>query len=205
MQGEHTITGITKLSMGRCQVEVDGELRFALYAGELRAYGMEEGAEISGEALDEMFSDVLTKRAKSRCMNLLKSRPYTEHQLREKLRQGLYPETVADAALEYVKSFRYIDDRRYVKDYIAYYGESRSRGRITQDLLRKGIAKELVDEACREDPAEELPDETVLMERWLQKKHYDREHADYRERQKMGAFLYRKGFSPDQIEGVLGM
>lgn len=203
MQGEHIITGITKLSGGRFQVEADGELRFALYAGELRTYGIAEGVEISGESLEELFLDVLTKRAKARCMNLLKSRPYTEHQLREKLRQGLYPETVVDEALAYVKSFRYMDDRRYVEDYVAYYGESRSRGRITQDLLKKGVDGDLVDEVYEEIPEEDLPDESALMERWLQKKQYDRERAGYQERQRMGAFLYRKGFSPDKIESVL--
>ena len=203
MQEEHIITGVAELSGGRYQIEVDGELRFALYRGEMRGCHITEGERISGEALDGIFSGVLTKRAKSRCMNLLKSRPYTEHQLREKLRQGLYPEAVRDAALQYVKSFRYIDDRRYVKDYIEYYGESRSRGRITQDLLRKGIGKELVAEVYQEDLAEELPDEAVLMERWIQKKHYDRESADDQERRKMGAFLYRKGFSLDKIGKLL--
>lgn len=203
MREEHIITGVTKLSKGRCQVEIDGELQFALYQGELRTYRIAEGEVISGEALEEIFSEVLVKRAKLRCMNLLKSRPYTEYQLKEKLRQGFYPDEAVIAALEYVKSFRYIDDRSYAKDYITYYSGSRSRGKITQDLLKKGIGKELVDEVYGEEPEEELPDESALIKRWLRKKNYDRESADYRERQKMGAFLYRKGFSADKIEKLL--
>ena len=131
------------------------------------------------------------------------SRAYTEHQIREKLRQGFYPETVIDEALEYIKSFHYIDDRRYVKDYIVYHCESRSRGRIEQDLCRKGIGRDLIRVVYEEDLEEELPDETVLIKKLLQKKNYDRDHADYQERQKMGAFLYRKGFSLEKIEKIL--
>ena len=91
-----------------------------------------------------------------------------------------------------------------MKDYIVYYSESRSRGRIEQDLFRKGISKELISTVYEEDLGEEkLPDEILLMEKWLEKKNYNKENADYREKQKMGAFLYRKGFSLENIEKIL--
>lgn len=203
MREEHIITGVTELSKGRYKVELDGELRFVLYRGELHTYHIKAGERISGEALEEILTEVLPKRAKLRSMNLIKSRPYTEYQIREKLRQGFYPEAVIDDAVAYVKSFHYIDDRCYTKDYIVYYSESRSRGRITQDLIKKGIAKELINTVYEEDLEEELPDEIVLMHRLLRKKNYDTESADYQEKQKMGAFLYRKGFSLDKIERII--
>lgn len=203
MQEENIVTGITALAKGRCKIEIDGQPAFVLYKGELHRYGLREGGRISGEDLEEILSEILPKRAKLRSMNLLKSREYTEHQIREKLRQGFYPESVIDEALEYIKSFHYIDDRRYAKDYIVYHSESRSRGRIEQDLYRKGIGRDLIRAVYEEDLEEELPDETALMEKLLKKKNYDRDNADYQEKQKMGAFLYRKGFSLDKIEKIL--
>lgn len=204
MQEEHRITEIAGLSKGRYKVEVDGEIRFVLYKGELHTYHVKEGESIPEETLREILSEVLPRRAKLRSMNLLKSRTYTEHQLREKLRQGFYPESAIDEAVEYVRSFRYIDDRQYAKDYIVYYSESRSKGQIVQDLLKRGIGKELISTVYEEDlEGEELPDEIALMEKWIRKKNYDRDSADYKERQKMGAFLYRKGFSMEKIEKVL--
>lgn len=204
MQGDHIITGITALSKGRYKIEVDGECGFVLYRGELKAYHIREGEEISGEFLEEILSEILPRRAKLRSMNLLKSREYTEYQLREKLRQGIYPEAVIDEAIEYLKSYHYIDDRRYVKDYITYYSESRSRGRIEQDLLRKGICRDLIRTVCEEDLEEDkLSDEILLMKKLLEKKNYRAESADYPERQKLKAFLYRKGFSLDNIEKIL--
>ena len=204
MQDDNIITGITAFSKGRYKIDIDGQFRFLLYKGELHTYHIKVGERISDESLEEILSEVLPKRAKLRSMNLLTSREYTEHQIREKLKQGLYPDEVIDEAVEYIKSYHYIDDRRYVKDYIIYYSESRSRGRIEQDLLRKGIRKELITAVYEEDLSEEkLPDEIPLMEKWLEKKKYDKEHATYQEKQKMGAFLYRKGFSLDNIEKIL--
>lgn len=204
MQEENIVTGITALSKGRYKIDIDGQFRFVLYRGELHTYHMREGERIPDEFLRKILSEVLPKRAKLRSMNLLKSRAYTEYQIREKLRQGLYPEEAIDEAVEYVKSYHYIDDRRYAKDYIVYYSESRSRGRIERDLFQKGINKELIRTVYEEDlSGENLPDEVPLMEKWLEKKSYDKETADYREKQKMGAFLYRKGFSLDNIEKIL--
>ena len=204
MQDDNILTGITAFSKGRYKIDIDGQFRFLLYKGELHTYHIKEGERISDESLEEILSEVLPKRAKLRSMNLLTSREYTEYQIREKLKQGLYPDEVIDEAVEYIKSYHYIDDRRYVKDYIIYYSDSRSRGRIEQDLLRRGIRKELITAVYEEDLYEEkLPDEIPLMEKWLEKKKYDKEHATYQEKQKMGAFLYRKGFSLDNIEKIL--
>ena len=204
MQEENIVTDITALSGGRYKIEIEEHTCFVLYKKELRTYRIKEGERISDTALHEILSEILPKRAKLRSMNLLKGREYTERQLREKLKLGLYPEAVIDEAVTYVKSFHYLDDRRYAKDYILYYSESRSRGRIEQDLCRKGIAKELLRAVYEEETAKEaLPDEISLMEKLLRKKNYRKESADYREKQKMGAFLYRKGFSLDNIEKIL--
>ena len=204
MQTDNIITAVTEFSKGRYKVEIDGQFRFVLYRGELHTYHIKAEERISDEVLNEILTEILPKRAKLRSMNLLKSRTYTEHQIREKLRQGFYPEEVIDEAVEYVKSFHYIDDRCYVKDYIVYYSESRSRGRIEQDLFKKGISKDLIRAVYEEDLCEEkLPDETILIEKWFEKKNYNKETASYQERQKMGAFLYRKGFSLDNIEKSL--
>lgn len=200
MQDEKIVTKMEPMHKSRVKIYLDGEPCFILYRREVCLYDMKEGASISQETLDEVYSKVLLKRAKLRSMMLLKSRSYTECQLREKLEQGFYPKTIIDEAVTYVKSFYYIDDRRYAKDYIVYYSESRSRMRIEQDLMKKGIEKELIREIYDKELREEkLPEERQLIEKLLRKKCYNKELADYETRQKMAAFLYRKGFSMDCV------
>lgn len=200
MQDENIVTKIEPLHKSRLKIYLDGIPRFILYRSEVRLYGIKEGGSISRETIDEIYSEVLLKRAKLRSLNLLKDRNYTEYRIREKLRLGFYPESIIDGVVAYAKSLQYIDDKRYTKDYILYYSESRSRKQIEQDLLKKGIGKELIREIYEEELGEEkLPEERQLIGKLLRKKHYDKASADYKTRQKMAAFLYRKGFSMDCV------
>lgn len=199
-----TVTGLEPINQSRYKVYIDQELAFALYKGELTSFGIKEGAELAEADYRLLMAEVLPKRAKLRSMNLLKARDYTEHQLRDKLKDGFYPPEVVEEAVAYVKSYHYIDDLRYASDYLNCYGESRSRRRIEQDLQQKGVAKEIIAEAYRQAAEKNaLPDETQLIAEQLRKKHFDREAATYEETQKISAFLYRKGFSADAIRKVL--
>lgn len=200
-----TVTEITEISKTKSKVLLDTGVCFALYKSEIRKYGMEKDTEISKACYDTIMNDVLLKRAKLRCMNLLKSRDYTEHQLRMKLRQGVYPDDIIDAAVAYVASYGYINDFRYAQTYIAYAGKTKSKRQIENSLVGKGISKDVIERAyeqCTEEDS--VTTEEELIDRLLEKKHFDREHAAYEECQKMIGFLYRKGFALDKIYKAVG-
>lgn len=145
-----TVTEIAEISKSRSKVYLDQEFAFVLYKGELRLYNIREGAELTQEDYNTILHEVLPKRAKLRSMNLLKSREYTEEQLRRKLREGFYPEEVIEEAIEYVASYHYIDDLRFAMSYMTSYEGSRSRRRIEQDLKGKGISRETLQMAWTE-------------------------------------------------------
>ena len=125
---------------------------------------------------------------------------------RYKLQQGYYPPEIIEQAIEYVAGFHYIDDLRYAVDYITYHENSRSRRRIEQDLQGKGISSATIEEAWqswRENGGEQ--DEQSMIRELLRKKHYDAaEETDWKERQKIYAFLARKGFSQEAIRKAIG-
>lgn len=198
------ITQITELSKTRSKVYIDQEFAFVLYKGELRLYHICEGAELSEQDYRQIMQEVLPKRAKLRALNLLKSREYTEAQLRIKLEQGLYPGKVINEALEYVASFHYIDDLRYAVSYITYHEESKSRRRIEQDLQRKGIPREVMERAWQSwEENGGQKDDLQIIQKLLEKKHFDPETADYKEQQRIAAYLMRKGFSGEQIRKAM--
>lgn len=198
------ITQIEELSKSRSKVFIEQEFAFVLYKGELRLYHIREGEEISGADYDEIMNVVLPKRAKLRAMNLLKSREYTTKQLYRKLKEGFYPESVIEQALDYVAGFHYIDDLRYAETYISDHESSRSRKRIEQDLLNKGISKETLEQAFRQwEQKGGVLDEDAMIRQLLEKRHYDPETSDYKEQQRMYGFLMRKGFSSDKVHKAL--
>lgn len=200
------VTDIVEMSKTKVEVCIDDELRFALYKNELRKFAIRKDCELSRETYDTIMGEVLLKRAKLRCMNLLKARDYTKYQLITKLRQGRYPEEIIDAAVAYVSSYGYVDDLRYARSYMEYAGQSKSRRQIEQNLAQKGISAEDIRQACEECMEDDsFAEEEELIRRLLDKKHFDRQNATYKECQKLVGFLYRKGFGLDKIYRVVGI
>lgn len=198
------ITQIVELSKSRSKVYIEQEFAFVLYKGELRLYQIREGGEIEDKVYDTIMKEVLPKRAKLRAMKLLMSREYTTAQLRTKLRQGFYPEEVIQNALDYVSAFHYTDDLRYAEDFITSHESVRGRRRIEQDLLHKGISKEIIEKAWKVwEEKGGSQDETAMINSFLEKRNYNPEKTDYKEQQKLFAFLIRKGFSGEQIRRAL--
>ena len=195
-----TVTKIEEVTKAKCRIEIDQEFAFVLYKGELRMYHIREGEELDSAIYEEIVEKLLPKRATMRAMNLLKSRPYTEYQLRQKLSMGGYPQDAQEKAISYVKNYHYIDDRQYAMDYIEYHQESKTKQKLLQSLMSKGLTKELILECFDEivgDRKKELEEEQIL--KILRKKNYDPEQWTFEEKQRLMASLYRKGFSSELI------
>ncbi|MDE7321850.1 MAG: recombination regulator RecX [Lachnospiraceae bacterium] len=200
-----TVTDISEISKTKVKVCIDYETYFALYKSEIKKYAVNENEEISQGTYDILINDVLLKRAKIRCMNLLKSRDYTKYQLEIKLKQGMYPQEVIDAAVAYVASYGYIDDVKYAGVYLKYASQTKSRKQIENDLQRKGVPKDKIEKAfvlCMEEDSLDNEQERII--KILEKKGFDRQNATFEERRKMVGFLYRKGFELDDIYDVMG-
>lgn len=197
------VTQITELSKSRSKVYIDQEFAFVLYKGELRLYHVTEGRKIAEKDYEEIMHTVLPKRAKLRAMNLLQKRSYTEKQLTDKLKEGCYPQAIIEEAVAYVKSFRYIDDLQYAIDYITSYEERKSLKKIEQDLLQKGISKEILREALRDwEENGGIQDELAMIQELLEKKHYTSD-CDLKEKRRIYAFLLRKGYSAERVQEAM--
>ena len=195
-----TVTRIEELSKSRYRIYVDEEFAFVLYKGELRLYKITVGEELDEADYVEITTKILPKRAKLRAMNLLTAKEYTVKQLRDKLKDGGYPEAIIEEALEYVSGYHYTDDLRYAVGYITDHESTRSRRRIEQDLMGKGIDAATLQQAWlqwEEQGGEQ--DEEAMIQALLEKKHYDPEAADEKEKQRVYAFLMRKGFSGEAV------
>lgn len=198
------VTDLKELSKSRSKVYLDDEFAFVLYKGELRLFQIKIGQVLSDEAYTEITEVILVKRAKLRCMNLLKAREYTEFQLRSKLKEGWYPDEIIDTAIAYVKSYHYVDDREYARRYVEYKLASRSKKRLEMDLYKKGIASEIIKEVFEQLVEGEVENnEEIMIQKLLLKKKYDCEMTDSKEKVKIQQFLLRKGYSYEMINKAM--
>ena len=194
------ILGIETLGGGRFLVQTEEGDAFPMYKGELRHYGIREGEELGEESFREIMEELLPNRAKKKALHLLERLDRTETQLRQKLTELRYPKEIVEEAVSYVKSFHYIDDVRYARQYIESRGERESIRQMRMALLQKGIAGEILDGVLQDT---EPPDEEKQIRRWMEKRQYDPEAADEKERARMYRFLLRKGYSCENIRNLL--
>ena len=207
MNGNRIVTKIEEYDKKRCKIYIDEEFAFLLYKGELSEYEIIQGKNISEDIYVKIVGEVLSKRAKKRCLNLLEKKNYTEYKLREKLKEGLYPSEIEEEAIAYVKSFHYIDDYRYACDYIFYHKDTETKKKIEEKLRLKGIEQDILHRAFSDsyDEEEEIQIELAQALKLLQKKRYDRENMDWKEKQKIQAYLLRKGIRNSVIKSAMSM
>ncbi len=184
----------------RFLITLDEGNSFVLYRKELSALDLSKDSELSIEQYELILSETLIPRAKRRAMYLLQKTDRSEKNLRRKLKEGGYPPEAVDAAIAYVSSYHYIDDERMACAYVRVSMEKKSRQRIRQDLMGKGIDAELIERALEE---EFTMDEETQIQAWLEKKNYRDETADRKEREKMIRFLASKGYGMSDILHVI--
>ncbi len=195
------INRIEPLERGKRKIVLEDGKSLVLYRKEARDLELAPDMELTAEAYQEILKNILIPRAKKRALHLLEKMDRTESQLQEKLRQNEYPPEAIEAAIEYVKGYHYIDDLRYAENYIHYRCRDKSRRQLALELSRKGVARECIGQALEEAYGEEEEAPKIL--RWLEKKHYDRETADVRQKQRMYQFLMRKGFCSEDILSLI--
>ncbi len=196
-----TVTGIEAATKTKYRVFIDGQFAFMLYKGELSRFHLKEGEDIDDALFQEIRREVVLKRAKSRALHLLADRARTEEELRKKLTGDEYPEDIVESAIDYVKSYGYINDQAYARDYIDSRKGKRSRRELYYQLLEKGLDKTLIQEALDEGYVEQDADAAIRS--LMRRRGYDPETADDTEKQRFMAYLMRKGFTYEDVRKVL--
>lgn len=141
-----------------------------------------------------------------RALNLLGFRARSTAELRRKLLQkGEPPDQVEEAIARLVEQ-KLLDDADYSRQFARskVLGAGVSRRRIIQDLGRKGISRELAEQAVDGlqdlegiDPAAAI--HRVARKRWAAMAKLD----DFTRKRRVYAFLARRGFNPDEIQDAM--
>ena len=133
------IVEIVPVTKTKYRVVTDEQLAFMLYKGELSRYRLKENGELSAEIFQEIFREILVKRAKLRAMHLLTRMDYTEAELEKKLMKGEYTPQAVKIAMDYVRSYHYLDDERYVARYLSAYQAGRADARCSLNWNERGF------------------------------------------------------------------
>ena len=132
------------------------------------------------------------KNARRKAMLLLEHMDRTEKGLSDRLRQAGFSAEATEDAMNYVRSYGYLNDHRYAMNYISFRMGTKSRQKILQELSGKGIDRET-----------EEPDELAILRVAVEKKCQPDTVLDEKGMRRLQGFLQRRGFSYGDISHVL--
>lgn len=157
----------------------------------------------SGRTLTEVeLSAVRDVSARSRCrqraLRIIGARAMSVKELTDWLKEkGESPENAEDAA-QWLLDMRLLDDAQYAAMCVRHYAaKGYGAGRIRSELYRRGIPRELWDDALQELPEQDAQIDTLLRRR-LRSDTPDRD-----ELRRASDYLYRRGFGRDEIRAAI--
>jgi regulatory protein len=203
-EGSRKAWGHGSKTSGLLKIYLDGVYAFPLSDGDIEEYGLEEGMELPEEKHQELLWEVVYSRAKQKALNLLKFHDRTEAELTRRLKEEGYPEQILPKLFQYLSEYGYLNDARYAANYIRSRITLKSKLVITEELTAKGIGKDIIRDIFRTE-YEELKEDPELfaIRKAIRKKVRDVSLLNREEKQRLMAYLYRKGFTTGNIRKVM--
>lgn len=192
------ITKLDKVGTKQVRLFFDEEKYCLLYYNEVRRLGFHEKDEVGQQEFEEL-NKLLLHRAKLKAMSLLKYQDRTRKELKDRLMRAEFPEFITEGAIAYVESFGYINDEEYVRRYMEYKVETKSRIQIKMDLRKKGIGTEILERIFDEYEYEE----DDVLEEQVQKRIRQKGSVTKENFQKYYGYFARKGFNSVKIIDLL--
>lgn len=143
------------------------------------------------------------KKARRKAMQLLEHMDRTEKSLSDRLGQAGFSEEAAEDAIAYVKSYGYVDDHRYARNYISCRLETKSRQKLLAELSGRGVSRETAVKAWDEVAEIYEPDEREILRHTVEKKYSSHTELNEKEMRRLMGYLLRRGFSYEDIRHVL--
>lgn len=188
---------------GVVQLFLDGEAAVKLDAQVFLQSGLKPGDQVSDQELFELIQASDARRAQEKALYLLEYRNYSKRELTEKIARTAASREAAQAAAGRMEELGLIDDRRFGEDYARELFSRKGYGarRAAQELRRKGLDQELVQELVEKYGSPEQSGENIR--RVLEKK-YPGWREDEKVRRRAFAALQRLGYSYQEVREAMG-
>lgn len=165
---------------------------------EFLQFGLYPGMDLSPQLVVQLQAAGQRSESRVKAARLASGRMMSRKELTSKLsRKGIDPDTAEETA-DWLESLGAVDDVAYAGVIARHYAASGyGPGRVRQELQKRGVSRELWDDALSQ-----LPDSADAIDRFLQKKLSGRT-PDRALLKKLSDALLRRGFSWSDIRPAL--
>ncbi len=165
---------------------------------ELLQFGLYQGMDLSPELVVQLQNTGKRSESRAAAARMASGRMLSRKELTDRLsRKGVAPEDAEETA-DWLESLGVVDDAAYAGVIARHYAAGGyGPGRVRQELQKRGIPRELWDDALSQ-----LPDSAEAIDRFLRKKLGGRT-PDSAALKKLSDALLRRGFSWNDIRPAL--
>lgn len=193
------ITDITpqKHNKNRVSVFVDGEYSFSLENTDMVRLKVKIGNEITDEDILRFNTECNLTKAKNRVMDIINRRLLPKKAVIDDLLKHGFDKDIAKKAVEEFENLGYINDEFFASQYAkdAYEYKKHGKLRIINDLVQKGIEKDLAKEIlCKLDIDEKDNILDILNARFS-----NLDFSDFKQKNKAIRYLATRGYNISDI------
>lgn len=191
------ITAIKKTSPGRLSVVFEDESEVKSNLAVVSDLHLFTGKDMDEEEVREL--KLLSSRsiAREKALEYISRRPMSKKELEKKLLDKGHDEDTAAYCIDWLTEHGFMDDERYAAAVVrSYSAKGYGPGRVKSELMRRGVERELWDEAM-----EHIPEDTDKIDKFISSRLKDPEDRD--QVRKVSAALYRRGYGWEDIRSAL--
>ena len=191
------VSSIRQTAPGRLTVTLESGEEIRTTLGVVTDRRLFTGRELDGEALAALRQDSARALAREKALSFVSQRQMSAKELRDKLKQKGFDEDTAEYCVQWLLDHGLLDEESYAAAIVRHYtAKGYGAGRIRSELIRRGIPREL-----QEDALGTMPESNTKIDRFISSRLRDPEDRD--ELRKLTAALYRRGVSGEEIRSAL--
>lgn len=165
---------------------------------ELLQFGVYQGMELSDALAEELQAAGRKSELRAKAAHMASSRMLSKKELAERLTKKGADAEDAESAADWLADLGAVDDAAYAGVIVRHYGAmGYGAGRVRQELQRRGVPRELWDEAMAE-----LPDPAESIRHFIRTKLRNKP-LDVAMSKKLSDALLRRGFRWNDIRPIL--
>jgi regulatory protein len=204
MTTQKTITKIEsqKKNPRRRSVFIDGKFAFGVDEEVISRLGLKKAESLTEQKIKQILRQKNENEAKDIALRFLSFRRRTEKEVQDKLQKKGFDDKTIKKTIEKLKEYDLINDLEFaiawVKERLAY--KPRGKKLLRQELWKKGIKKEIIDQVIQELCQDEDKSALELLEKM--KNRYKNLEPQVAKRRMYG-YLLRRGFSYETAKNAL--
>lgn len=183
---------------GRFLVKLESGDILRVTEEELLRFGLRPGMELDERTLEALRASVKTSSARAAAASIIGSRALSKKELTRRLMQKGSDESAAQAAADWLEDIGAVNDAGYAASLVRHYGgKGYGPARVREELRRRGVDRELWDEAM-----EEMPEAAEILDQLIQKR-CKGDLSDPGERRRTCDALMRRGFNWGEVKAAM--